>query len=1042
MKPPRIDKRRFSDHLDLLHRAPIEVGGTVYRGLSRRFVPEWTAAAQATPDVGVVMGRLFARLMDTLVERLNRVPEKHFTAFLNMVGIERLPGSPARVPVTFTPAPKSPPGRHVPAGTQVATTQTDEVGAITFETEEGFDLTPVTLDHAFSVDPAADRYLKLGLDDVAAVILQSSAADLAVEHSLYLAHDGLFSLGTEPVLTVRLRLARAASVPGMTVVWERFDGDGWIPIEGVAEGTGWLGVTGDAEVTMAAFSGSEPTVVGDREAHWIRARATGVTGDEAGLPVVEQITVAARPPAGRRLLPDAAFINTLPIDLNLDFHPFGPKPAGNDAFYLASDEALKPTDPPLARDVTLELRLAPSPGQATGSEFPNTADGAVVTWEYWSLDDASWRPIDPITDGSANFTTQSLAADPDAVVSIVFTLPGDIGAVAVNGVEAHWIRARLSAGDYGTEAQSSLVVEHDEITSYTFTPASFRPPFFSLEKFRIGYQIAPAEAFVALTACKSVNHFRLGDHLAVSQVPGSTFQPFRTLAQLAETSPALYLGYSGSFGNFRISQLLSLEPPDPRKLAAEEGSLSPRIVWEYTGELGSWQRLDARDGSRELSDTGTLAFTAPPDMAASRQFGHDRHWLRARLAAGVLRAPRRLRAVHLNTVLARSLRTVRGELLGSGTAEAPQTVRLSQAPVLLGESILVRENNLPSDQAIAELEAQEAARARRLDREPRPVIVRRGDELAGSEEIWVRWYPVNSFRFSSPTGRHYVIDRVTGEATFGALASEPGFEAMPVPVGRDNIRAEDYQAHDGAGAELAGMVDSVKELKSSLPFVAEVSNQLAAAGGSAAETVADALERGPSTLKHRNRAVTIEDFDALALEASTRVALVRTLPVTDPNGERELGAVSVMIVPFSTERRPMPGPELLAQVRDYLTRRASETAAHRIYVVGPTYVEARVSARIVALDPAAASLVTARVAQALESFFHPLTGGRDGAGWSFGRNVYISEVYARIEATAGVDFVVEASFAAGDPAEVAVGVNELVASGSHEVEAVTTGTVG
>ena len=50
--------------------------------------------------------------------------------------------------------------------------------------------------------------------------------------------------------------------------------------------------------------------------------------------------------------------------------------------------------------------------------------------------------------------------------------------------------------------------------------------------------------------------------------------------------------------------------------------------------------------------------------------------------------------------------------------------------------------------------------------------------------------------------------------------------------------------------------------------------------------------------------------------------------------------------------------------------------------------------------PEDASLVERRIVQALDAFFHPLTGGEQSDGWPFGRSVYISEVFALIERSA------------------------------------------
>jgi hypothetical protein len=1046
---PRIDKRTYADHLALLLSQPVRVGGVDYANLVGRFLPEWNPDRDAADDFGVAQLKLFARLMELLGERLNRVPEKHFTAFLDLLGVERRPGSPARAPVTFNPAPKTTTAPFVPAGVQVATTQTETRPAIVFETETGFNLTPVQLTHLLTVDPAADRYRDLraelakeGADSVTVLAVDAPTAENLVEHSLYIAHEQLFALKTQPDLTLRIELAQPGSLGTMNVVWERYDGKQWAPVvPAPGNGAAWLSSAGPVDVVLSAFPGTESCKVNGTPGRWLRVRLIDpLTAGASALPAIGRIRVAARPPDGRSLTAERAFHNTFPIDLNQDFFPFGPRPAGNDAFYLTATEALNNPEPAVTRRITVHINLAPLPGRTGAARFPDPARNPQVTWEYWSATHKRWQALSThLVDGTAHFTSQAAA-------TVVFDLPSDIGPVMVNGVEASWIRARLTQGDYGLPASSDVQVTVDPATGvstlvrFDFQPESYRPPLFAMADFRIEYA-STGDDFVDLTACQSANYFHFADH-----APGHSFRPFRTLGELGETNPALYLGYDNRcgnrtlgelgetnpalylgncFGNVHISQLLRLAAPDPRLLLGETGARQPRIAWEYVGATGGWRSLNVQDGTRALSSTGTLAFTAPLDLAASVQFGQKAWWLRARLAAGELQAPRRLRAVHLNTVWTQSLRTVREERLGSGSGETPQTVRLAQRPVLYGECIRVREDDVPSEAALAELNATEQALARKLGAAPQPVVATRRNALSGEDEFWVRWYPVSNFRFSSPNSRHYTIDRASGEITFGA---------RPAPLARDNILAESYRAGFEADANVG--VGQIKQLKSSLPFVAGVVNPQEAAGWAAAERPNDTLARGPLTLKHRDRAVTREDFDALAREASSEVALVRTLPISNPLGQRELGAVTVLIVPHSAEREPQPSPELLDRVRTYLTQRMATTAAHRLYVIGPRYQVAAVTARVVPADPAEASVITARVAAALEAFLHPLSGGWDGTGWSFDRDVHIAEIYAVIEAVDGVDHAIHAGFTGGpDPAVVVVGANELVRSGIHTIEA-------
>ena len=42
----------------------------------------------------------------------------------------------------------------------------------------------------------------------------------------------------------------------------------------------------------------------------------------------------------------------------------------------------------------------------------------------------------------------------------------------------------------------------------------------------------------------------------------------------------------------------------------------------------------------------------------------------------------------------------------------------------------------------------------------------------------------------------------------------------------------------------------------------------------------------------------------------------------------------------------------------------------------------------------------------MKKFFDPRTGGEDGQGWPFGRNVFVSEIYSLLDQLPGVDYVI------------------------------------
>lgn len=1031
---PKIDKRRYSDHLAILEEARIRLANATEKGLRAHLLPEWTAEEEAGEplDFGLVMNRLYARLMTILGERINRIPDKHFAAFLDMVGVERLPGSPARAPITFTPAPGTKAGQPVPQGTRVATTQTTTEQAVTFETEGGFELTPVELKHIVTIDPRQDSWREITeslqnilKDDqsLCPIIFQGTIDDKPVEHSIYMAHDGYCSQTSLQDLIIEFHIAEAGSFAA-PVKWEAYNGKHWVELVDVDQAANWLteSTLANTTVTIRNFAGSQLVNVDDEVLRpWIRVRLdTPLTGSGYTLPEISDIKIVGAPPASAsisNILPEAAFNNTLPISLDLDFYPFGERPKRNDAFYFASPLFNKPQADKL-RTIHLTIALVET-----------TLGAAVLTWEYLS-DGNLWETLTVSGTGSS----PHLRPGEMSPFVLTFDIPNNSVATTVNGVEGHWIRARIVSGDYSAVTPVTVEVTASAggtSYSYTYDQTTTIPPIISLAHLSIDFTVDATDT-ADLHACKTINHFEIRDHTDSLSIASQRFIPFKTLAKLNETSPALYLGFNNTFNSVRVSQLFILDQPDPDLLGQEASTDSPVMTWEYRNASGQWIRLDTEDDTRALSSSSTVAFNAPLDMSSSVEFGLGKnlYWMRARVVAGTLRATRRLKEFHLNSVWAKSIRTIENEMLGAGTGEKMQTFRLSQAPVLPGEILRIREANLPSAEVIEELEQWEKDLAAKLEISTQPVVLpQEEDPKTGERYYWIRWYPVPNSRFSTPNDRHYVLDRVNGEINFSG---------MPVPRGRQNVRVDRYQVSYGAHAKRAAKIDTVQQLTSSLPYVAAVTNRIAAQGGAGPEdTMAKIFNRGPGTLKHRGRAVTREDFEALAREADPGLRLVRALPVTNATGQRQLGAVTLIVVPFSLERQPQPTPGLLDQIHRYLEKRGSETATHKFFVIGPTYIEVSITTQIIPIDPTMASTLAARVANSLEAYFHPLTGGANGEGWPFAANLHISNVYTYLEAIDGVDAVPKVEFNnVDDPELVSVDSTHLVSSGIHVVEIV------
>ncbi|NEO47029.1 MAG: putative baseplate assembly protein, partial [Moorea sp. SIO4A3] len=425
------------------------------------------------------------------------------------------------------------------------------------------------------------------------------------------------------------------------------------------------------------------------------------------------------------------------------------------------------------------------------------------------------------------------------------------------------------------------------------------------------------------------------------------------------------------------------------ELPADE---TPQLVWQYWNG-SQWRKITVQDNTDNLTRSGTIIVLPPADITPKQEFSlSPRYWLRVQHASGNYTFEPRLGQVLLNTTMAAQRVTIRNEILGSSDGSKKQTFTTNRIPILEGQQLEVRELELPSGMEEEKIKQQEGEDAINITY----------DSTGRAQEIWVRWHQVADFYESSPRDRHYVLDRLTGTIQFG-----DGINGLIPAIGRGNLRLNQYQT--GGGSQGNQDPGKIVQLKTTIPYVDRVINPAAATGGADAESLDSLSDRIPKEIRHRNRAVTLEDFQDLAKLASPAVVRAKCVPLANLKANPWdtkpglLGAVSVIIVPRSTDARPLPSLELVNRVQDYLETYAEPTV--QISVVGPLYVRVDITAEIALTSLEGASEVAQTVEQQLASFLHPLTGGFEGIGWDFGREPYKSDLYRLLEGISGVDHV-------------------------------------
>ncbi|MEW2546289.1 putative baseplate assembly protein [Streptomyces sp. NPDC047002] len=261
---PNLDDRRFQQLVD-----------EAKRYVQQR-APEWTD--HNVSDPGVTLIETFAYLVDQLLYRLNRVPDKNYLAFLDLLGIELFPPAAAGAEVDFWLSAPQPDTVALAAGTEVTTAAGEDEEAVVFATTGALDIVPSELTRLVTAPHRGEQTDRTGA--------LADGADVPCFQTAPEPGDALlFGLPTAaPRCIVAVRLDSRVEGVGVDprqppLVWEAWDGGRWQRCETGEDSTGGLNRPGEVIVHIPA--GHTASVIGGIRAGWLRCR---VVEPEPGQP--------------------------------------------------------------------------------------------------------------------------------------------------------------------------------------------------------------------------------------------------------------------------------------------------------------------------------------------------------------------------------------------------------------------------------------------------------------------------------------------------------------------------------------------------------------------------------------------------------------------------------------------------------------------------------------------------------------------------------------------------------------------------------------
>lgn len=958
--------------------------------LAPYYVPEWTFDRD-NMEPGTVLSVIFSEMMKDTIKRYNQILYKNRTAFLNVLNAAVFPAKPSRAYVTFLLSTGTKQPVLIPKGTKVSA---QNEGEINFETEMEMLATPALPVCAFQTGKNAEYINELKndvfyIDDLKKgfILFEQSAKDKNMqEHSIYIGDPVLFNIKASANIYLKFEntkkryrekeLYKVLSDKSK-VSWEYITQN----IEGEEEAVPFDEVVcaGDS---LALFKKSacdiSKTKINGVVSNFIRCKLNLYDENEIKDMVsdsnkvsqfeLEFDSVFARVQFWDLELdggiePDKLFVNDMELNIT-DFYPFGEFFNVYDCFYLSANEVLskKGANIEIGFNMELEQKTMGEPQKKPLShkniinkkdlEEPEPLKAYIesVIWEYWN--GTGWARLSLEKEYAKVFEGALQKEN-----SIIFKCPMDISEVTVNGHFDYYIRIRIVKIWNAYQPNSIYMVP-------------------KIKKILLKYDYN--EDKIPVKSIMTFNNMNWEMAEDILDQKNKRLVPFE---KIQNQYPALYLGFDIPPECGPIHLYFSLNKLDDNQILFQP-------VWEYYGSNG-WRALKVIDNTFKFSSSGSVIFAGPSDFIKKEFFGKTKYWIRVyNRTLDSKPSNVEIDGIFMNTTKVMQQESIRDEIPEIITEGLNVECHLAHYPVF-SEEIFINEVS-----SLTETEMKNM-----MDKNCDQVKYEK-DEYGNIKEFWIKWSRVNDFLKSGADSRHYIADCSTGRIVFnGKRYGKLFFKS----------HGQKIKVNYKVGGGTKGNVEAyaINNLKNSIAFVESVINHRASFGGCEIENMEEAVDRETNSIKHRNRAVTAEDIEALAMLSSRNIARVKCISNLNGKLEKQTGCFTVVIFPKGGTFRDDFFTGLKDEVKKYILEKTSVLVAFvdRITVMAPVFVEYSVEAQVVVEEMEGLLEVEKELLTKLNDYLNPQTGKMNKQGWAIGEYPHISNFYTILKSVKKVKFI-------------------------------------
>lgn len=894
--------------------------------LAQSYTPEW-AFRPDDPDIGSVIGLLFASQLSGNIRRLNQIVDKYHTEFINLLDLSLQAAFPAVGVAVFDMIPDTVSGVMVPRGVKLLA-ESGEDERVVFETQHEVFVTGAALTDIVGVsgahgcirplrgnwraEPLLPEELLRRIDqeeEETPAPLLLAAPEEAVEpprepsiglfdystgniarSALILYHKSLFDTAEGVSITVYAQDAVSGGSLAASLCdpacfrWSYLSEDGLQPIEARVGEDGGIVLTRGGENRHVRIAGEEYAV--------LCAEACGMPRHAVDLGRLE-VSSFCEPTA-----PEGIIHNDEQLDSESCL-PFGPTASIFDECYIGHDRIFRQQ----GAEVELTFRLSyedklvdllpaqleeelkvikrrPRPSQI------GRANTCVQRMAIEYFNGRGWYRMPIEADWQTLFDGRN-----DGDITIRFTCPDDWQPSVLGGMEGRMIRLRVMQAD-----------------NCFMQPCVHHMP--RLETVRLRYQYTGFRRLPQRVEriCGTIRE-------NVTELVQSR-QPFTAFAPLPYAANSLLLGFDKPFGGSPVSLFFDIE---------ENVHFESEPIQFYYSSPAGFKRLRVVDGTRAMRQAGIVRFYPPEDFAPLTVEGRRRYWLRLTDETGAFDSGERycavIRSLLTNAVSVRNIETLPEKQFYIETATPNMAFSLEADNILSAEVFVNEFGSLTQGEMRAMLVA-------------RPDDVRAEYNRIGEiSAFFVRWTEVDSFDQSMPDDRHYVIDRMLGLLRFGDGVNVRIPRAqLDVAVTARVRRCEGMRGNLPAGA--------VNRTYGNMMYIDRVYNPVSTSAGSNIESVESARLRGTNLISAQNRLVSPLDFQRAVQAYSAVIAKVKCVSGRAPSGRRDGRLISVVVMMQDYQAGSYSFNNLKNPLRTFLLSRCEATVApDDFYLSEPTYID-------------------------------------------------------------------------------------------------------